>query len=466
MIYSIIQKSQLEGANRIDAEYYQPEYFIDFSKGNWQSIGEVLELCQYGISQAMTEESIGFPIFRMNDINDAFLVDNEVKFVNLLPSLFTQYKLENGDVLFNRVNAENFVGRTGIFKLKKDYVFASYLIRIRPKKDSNVLPDYLNIFLNSSFGKRQIKKFMRRAVNQANVNAEELKQMKIAVLPKEFQKLIEKTSNKVWNHIELSKILYSQAEELLLEELGLNDFKFSKDLSYIVNFSDIQSADRMDAEYFQPKYEELTSKLKSQNAKALGELASIKKGFEPGSKAYQEEGKLFIRVSSLSKYGIDNIDQKYVNKELYEKLKKDFQPQIGEILLTKDATPGIAYVLKEPIEGIISGGILRLELIEKIEPEYLALCINSLIGQMQAERDAGGSIIEHWRPEQIKNLIIPILPQSTQQKIAELVRKSHETRKKSKELLEEAKRKVEEMIEKNVTSKTQSSSQELQIELR
>ncbi len=84
---------------------------------------------------------------------------------------------------------------------------------------------------------------------------------------------------------------------------------------------------------------------------------------------------------------------------------------------------------------------------EDIDAEYLALCINSLVCQMQVERDAGGSIIVHWKPEQIKSLLIPILPKSTQQKIADLVRKSSNVREKAKELLEQAKRKIEEMIE-------------------
>ncbi|KKS64194.1 MAG: Type I restriction modification DNA specificity domain protein, partial [Parcubacteria group bacterium GW2011_GWB1_42_6] len=120
----------------------------------------------------------------------------------------------------------------------------------------------------------------------------------------------------------------------------------------------------------------------------------------------------------------------------------------GEILLTKDASPGVAYVLKENIEGIISGGILRLKIKnQEIEDEYLALCVNSVIGRMQAERDAGGSIIAHWKPEQIKNMAIPILPKPIQQEISGLIRQSHDARKKAKELLEEAKRKVEELIE-------------------
>ena len=246
-----------------------------------------------------------------------------------------------------------------------------------------------------------------------------------------------------------SKSFYSQAENLLLEELGLKDFRVKDDLSYIVNLSEVKSVHRADAEHFQPKYEKLISKIKNQNAKLLGEIVSMKKGVEPGAEAYQDEGKLFIRVSSLSKYGIENKDQKYLSKELYQKLKNNYEPKVGEILLTKDATPGIAYAVKERIEGIISSGILRLKIKDKeIENEYLALCLNSILGQMQTERDGGGSIITHWKPEQIKNVLIPILPKSTQQKITNLVQKSHEARKKAKKLLEEAKRKVEEIIEK------------------
>src|SRR3990167_11205305 len=106
--FSIIQKSQLEGAHRMDAEFYQPEYFIDFSVGNWERIGDILEQCQYGISLAMNEEGIGYPIFKMNDINHGFLLDDEIKYVPLQEQIFQGFKLKRNDVLFNRVNSEEF----------------------------------------------------------------------------------------------------------------------------------------------------------------------------------------------------------------------------------------------------------------------------------------------------------------------------------------------------------------------
>jgi restriction endonuclease S subunit len=68
---------------------------------------------------------------------------------------------------------------------------------------------------------------------------------------------------------------------------------------------------------------------------------------------------------------------------------------------------------------------------------------------MQIERDAGGSVIAHWKPEQIKKLKVPILSKTIQIKIADLVHKSYRACQKAKALLEKAKREVEESIEKN-----------------
>ena len=75
------------------------------------------------------------------------------------------------------------------------------------------------------------------------------------------------------------------------------------------------------------------------------------------------------------------------------------------------------------------------------------LLLNSIIGSYQLERIGTGGVQTNISYKDIKNILIPILPKPTQQKIAELVKQSHEARKKSKKLLEEAKQKVEDLIE-------------------
>lgn len=102
------------------------------------------------------------------------------------------------------------------------------------------------------------------------------------------------------------------------------------------------------------------------------------KGFEVGTSLYTLEGPVFIRVSNLTKDGFKfgNAD-KYISETTHSSLKA-FQPIIGDILLTKDGTIGTCYVVDENVKGIISSGIMNLELTDNSIPkEYLALVINS-----------------------------------------------------------------------------------------
>lgn len=452
--YSVIQKSQLEGAQRLDAEYYQPEY-LELAKEIRDQKGKNLQdvvIIRSGTTPKDRDDTLteGVILLKTTDIrNNILLKDGD--YYHITPKIaqrMLKTKLQPSDVLVNIVGATlEVIGRASLIPTdfpESNITQAMALLRI---KDVDYLPEYIFSFLMSKYGQFQTDR-LARPTGQFNLNLQELGRVLIPQISLNLQKKIVEIIKEIISLQEKSSRLYQQAEDLLLEELGLEDFQIPEDLTYVVNYSDTENVERVDADYFQPKYEELLSRIKKHNPKSLGQLVSIKKGFEPGSEAYQNEGKLFIRVSSLSKNGVENRDQKYLSDELYQKLKANFEPKVGEILLTKDATPGIAYVLKEPVEGIISGGILRLATKTDLDSEYLALCINSIVGRLQTERDAGGSIIVHWKPEQIKNILIPVLPKPVQQKVAELVRKSHEARKKSKGLLEEAKRKVEEMIEK------------------
>lgn len=458
-VFSIIKKSQLESAHRLDAEYYQQEYLSARAKLRSSPIlddisKKITDFGAYSQMNFVEYKETGVRFFRNQDIGEFFIENNDPVFISNETYEKLSLKLREYDIVTPRVGT---LGNAAVvFKENLPASANQNLAQIKPDT-GKIDPLYLATFLSSKFGRFQFDQFATGNV-QPWLNLSQIKSIKIFLPSLETQRSIAKFALEALREKEKSIHLYSQAEDLLLEELGLNDFRAEEDpegkqasygagLSYVVNLSDIKSAHRIDAEYFQPKYKELEARIKKNESRKLSEIVSIKKGFEPGSEAYQEEGKLFLRVSSLSKNGIEEKDQKYLSDTLYQKLKKDFEPKVGEILLTKDATPGIAYVVKEPIGGIISGGILRLNLKEDIGAEYLSLCINSIVGQMQAARDAGGSIIAHWRPEQIKNILIPILPQSTQQKIAELVRGSHAARREAKKLLEQAKQKVEDLIE-------------------
>ncbi|HUV42368.1 MAG TPA: restriction endonuclease subunit S [Patescibacteria group bacterium] len=444
MVFSIIKKSQLEGANRLDAEYYQPEYLEKIKKlqSSTVRLGDIAYITDGEHGSPIFDEKSGIKYFSAQHVRDGFIDDTNVNTISkIIDERNKRSQLKEGDVLLSTVGTIGFAGL-----VTKEFLPANidrHVARI-VLKEKTLEPEFLVAFLNSRYGKFQSVRESTGNV-QFNLFIDKIKDLKV---PKSNNPYIARLLKDALKELDNTENFYSQAENLLLEELGLKDFEVEDDLSFVVNLSEVKSAHRADAEYFQPKYEKLIEKIKNKNAKLLGELVSIKKGIEPGSEEYQEEGKLFFRVSSLSKFGFEDKDQKYLTEDLYQKLKDDFEPKVGEILLTKDATPGIAYALKEPIEGITAGGILRLKLKAKIEQEYLALAINSIVGQIQVERDTGGSVIVHWRPDQVRDCLIPVLSKSTQQKIANLVKKSHQARKKLKELLEKAKRKVEEIIEK------------------
>lgn len=447
--YSIIQKSQLEGSFRLDAEYYQPEYL--YTQRILLKFKPVLlkDVAIITTGPAYSSEGIGvgfdIPLARIGDVVNKTATHAWLKLTSKEFDKFHGKKIKDGDILMSMTGDPPDVGKCNFISVtnSKIITFNQRVAKITAK----ISPYYLFAYLSTEIARLQAER-NALGIRQRNLGIEDLKNTLIVLPDQKHQELISGLIEDYLSKLENSRSLYSQAENLFLEELGLKNFESEKESWSVVKLSETKKIGRIDAEYFQPKYQKLFSGLQKYNVRTLSELATIKKGFEPGSEAYQDEGKLFIRVSSISKDGITDKDQKYLRDDLYKKLKNDYEPKVGEILLTKDASPGMAYVVKESIDGIISGGVLRIKLKEDIEAEYLALVINSIVGQSQVERDAGGSIIAHWRPEQVKALQIPILPKSTQQKISELVKKSHESRKMAKDLLESAKRKVEELIEK------------------
>ncbi len=202
--------------------------------------------------------------------------------------------------------------------------------------------------------------------------------------------------------------------------------------------------DRFDAEHYQPKYDYLFNKLSDYENLALGDLVDIHKSIEPGSDAYCDSGIPFVRVSNLSKFGLSETSI-YLDKMNYADV---IRPIKDTILLSKDGSVGIAYKIEENLDIITSGAILHLKIkSSKILPDYLTLVINSIIVQLQAERDAGGSIIQHWKPSEIEKVRIPILPLDIQTYISKKIQHCSLLRKESLQLLEQAKSFVEQSVE-------------------
>ena len=315
-------------------------------------------------------------------------------------------------------------------------------------------PYYLMVFLRCKYGFEQLFR-QRELTIQYQLTLPRIKAVDVFLADDKLQKAVKMLCEKSKELQKESNEAYQLAEQTLVEIVKCPDFSATNTHSIkFVNESFVLSG-RLDAEYYQPKYDALFETLSKFPYNKLGGangLVNIMKSIEPGSEAYVEEGIPFIRVSDISKFGVSEPEIK-LRSDIIPNPEMLF-PQKDTILLSKDGSVGIAYKVESTIPVITSGALLHLSIRNKEEvlPDYLTLVLNSPIVQLQAERDSNGAIIQHWKPSEIENVIIPVLDMSIQKEIATRVQESFALRKQSKQLLEYAKQSVEMAIEQGENS--------------
>ncbi len=462
MQYSIVKFSAIDLGNRIDAEYFMPKYLKEDSllaKYGQINVGDCAFVTdgQHGYHEVDTNSPISH-LTAKNALHWFANLDGADRIAKWVDDKNKRSSLVEGDLILSTRGTVGFCAFVTREVLPAN--IDQDVARIAIDKEL-IIPEYVLSYLNCKFGQDWLKRNTSGMVQQG-LSLQKVRMLPIPVLDRAFQNHIKHTITSAYNIKNESNLKYHQAQTLLLSELGLLDWKPKHRLSFVKNYSDTQQAGRFDAEYYQPKYDEIVAAIKNYAGgwDTLGNLVFLKKCIEVGSDEYSDEGIPFVRVSNLSPFEI--TEEKYISEKLYSELtpeetgvtfemSKNHQPKKGEILFSKDATPGIAYFLsEEPQKMIPSGGILRLKLKDKrIKPSYLTLVLNSLIVQEQINRDVGGSVILHWRPDQLEKTLIPILKEDKQDQIQQKITESFYLRKQSKHLLECAKKAVEMAIEKD-----------------
>lgn len=436
----ISQYAALDSENRCDAEHITAPIYLNSS---FYTGAEVSLLTQYGTSKQLNEHQKGFPVLRLNEFEQMFIKTPEKHCMLITESVFQQLRLSAGDVLVCRTNGNpHLVGKAAVVMEDTDCAYASYVFKVRT--NNRITPQLLVVYLNSKYGRSEIERHQMISI-QTNFSPERYKKCRIPCFSKPFQTVVSNMVSKAYNCLKSSKSLYTATEQYLLDSLGLNDFVPSENKISVRGLANsFRSSNRIDAEYYQKKYDDIFYHLQNLPCDKLGKIVTIKKSVEPGSGFYGEKGIPFLRVSDLSKYGINHQDIKV------PAFLTELRPIKDTILLTKDGSVGIAYKVEENIDCITSGALLHLTVKRKgILPDYLVLVLNSIVVQLQAERDAGGSIIQHWKPSEIGDVVIPILDNDIQVKISTDVQNSFSLRRQSEQLLNYAKQAVEMTIEGN-----------------
>jgi type I restriction enzyme, S subunit len=148
----------------------------------WATVEQLSLLVEYGSSAKTSEDSSGTPVFRMGNIVEGELILDELKYLPRQHDEFPKLLLEPGDLLFNRTNSPELVGKTAVFLgASQPYSFASYLIRVRLVE--GCLPVYLNAYINSAYGRAWVRAVVTQQVGQANVNGTKLQVLSVPLPP-------------------------------------------------------------------------------------------------------------------------------------------------------------------------------------------------------------------------------------------------------------------------------------------
>lgn len=143
----------------------------------------------YGTSEKTTSDSSGTPVLRMGNIQNGRLETRDLKYLHLNDKDRQKLVLRKDDILVNRTNSAELVGKCAVFDLEGEYAFASYLIRLR-LDTKRVEPRLVAFYINSPTGRAYMFSEKKQMTGQANVNATKLKALPIALPPLAEQRRI------------------------------------------------------------------------------------------------------------------------------------------------------------------------------------------------------------------------------------------------------------------------------------
>jgi len=150
------------------------------------AISDLSEKTQYGTSKKASMTEGNWPVLRMNNITYNGTWDfTKMKYVDLEPREEAKHLVRSGDILFNRTNSRELVGKTAVYKREKPMAYAGYLIKVITNE--RAAPEYISAYLNCSRGKAVLLNMAKSIVGMANINAKELQKIRILIPPIELQ---------------------------------------------------------------------------------------------------------------------------------------------------------------------------------------------------------------------------------------------------------------------------------------
>lgn len=181
------------------------------------TLGEVALSFRYGTSAKAHSDEIGTPVLRMGNIVNGYFDYSNLKYIELQERELDKYRLKMGDILINRTNSLELVGKAAMFDREDgEWAYASYLVCVDVDR-SRVMPEFATAVINSRMGRDFVAATARRAIGMVNINAKEMARFPMPLPPLKDQEAI----------VELLRTVRSSAKNLRsdLEEPGVGHLR-------------------------------------------------------------------------------------------------------------------------------------------------------------------------------------------------------------------------------------------------
>lgn len=209
------KKQLAELDNLIKSVFY--EMFGDPGRNekNWEvvQIKDLAKNMQYGTSKKASTEKLEYPILRMNNITYSGEIDlSDLKYINLSDKEKEKYLVYKGEMLFNRTNSKELVGKSAPYRYDYPMAYAGYLIKLTPNEKAN--SEFISAFLNSKYGKALLESMAKNIIGMANINAKELGSIRIYLPPIDLQNKFADIVTKIEEQKALVKQAITESEHL------------------------------------------------------------------------------------------------------------------------------------------------------------------------------------------------------------------------------------------------------------
>lgn len=457
---NLINLSEIENFKDLSPDFYKSDYMaksLNIRSGSYRRLSQISYITDGEHGSPCWSNNSGIKYITAEFIKENFIGNGNFKQITLdQDQRNARARLQKGDILIYSVGAY-----AGLTCVAEHHLFPANIPRsvaiVRLNNTDEFYPEFISVFLNSQFGKFQSLRF--RAGNSQPVLAlEKIRQFEVPLVDISFQKEIAELYQKAYELRKTSNILYQQAKSLLEKELGLDQINFEKPKSYTASFNEVIIFSRFDGEHYQPKYRQTQETIKSYKngyERLLSNISAVKPNYQ--LKNHPENHIKYIELSSINPTNgfieeIEGID------------KKDAPSRAKRIVQTGDviASSVVGSVDKAGLVSdyengfIASNGFFQFRS-SIYSPEFLLILIKCSFVKYQFNQQSTGGILSAVPDQNLKHIIIPKIDNQLQDDITALVKESHLKTRRSKILLEQAKTRVEQLIEEG--AKKQNNEQ-------